>query len=116
MKMGRVHQQHHLFEWGLCQVSAMRLPFPLPRRRMTKEKRSKALWLDEAVELCRQCHRLAPFRNFNGNAFAAIARQLTQRLRLPAGEGRANVRASPDLWGSQGDLGSRGRSPKDLCR
>jgi hypothetical protein len=42
------------------------------------------MWLDEAVGLCRQCHRLAPFCNFNGNTFAAIARQLIQQLRLPA--------------------------------
>ena len=41
-------------------------------------------WLDEAVDLCRQCHRLAPFCNFNGNTFAAIARQLIEKLRLPA--------------------------------
>jgi hypothetical protein len=30
--------------------------------------------LDEAVELCRKCHRIAPFCFFNGNTFAAIAR------------------------------------------
>ncbi len=28
----------------------------------------------EAVELCRECHRLAPFCNFNGNTFAEIAK------------------------------------------
>ena len=28
--------------------------------------------LDEAVELCRRCHRLAPFCFYNGNTFAAI--------------------------------------------
>lgn len=30
----------------------------------------------EVVELCRQCHRMAPFTNYNGNTFAAIARGL----------------------------------------
>jgi len=35
--------------------------------------------LFEAVEVCRKCHRLAPFTNFNGNTFAAIARILVKR-------------------------------------
>jgi hypothetical protein len=35
---------------------------------------SKDVGLDEAVELCRKCHRIAPFCFFNGNTFAAIAR------------------------------------------
>ena len=52
--------------------------------KLWEEKHVSVMWLDEAVDLCRQCHRLAPFCNFNGNTFAAIARQLTQELRLPA--------------------------------
>jgi hypothetical protein len=55
-----------------------------PARKLWEELHRQELWLDEAVELCRQCHRLAPFCNFNGNTFAAIARQLTQELKLPA--------------------------------
>lgn len=42
----------------------------------------KETTLADAVELCRQCHRLAPFCFFNGNTFAAIIgvalRQLPQ--------------------------------------
>lgn len=57
-----------------------------PARKLWEEQHPRLLWLDEAVDLCRQCHRLAPFCNFNGNTFAAIARQLTQELRLPADE------------------------------
>lgn len=38
--------------------------------------------LFEVVEVCRKCHRLAPFTNFNGNTFAAIARILVRRLEL----------------------------------
>ena len=53
-------------------------------RKLWEQQHNQALWLDEAVDLCRQCHRLAPFCNFNGNTFAAIARQLTQQLQLPA--------------------------------
>jgi len=36
------------------------------------------------VDLCRQCHRLAPFCNYNGNTFAAIARQLILEIPLEA--------------------------------
>jgi hypothetical protein len=55
-----------------------------PTRKLWEQRHNQTLWLDEAVDLCRQCHRLAPFCNFNGNTFAAIARQLTQELHLPA--------------------------------
>jgi len=34
----------------------------------------RELTLTEAVEICRQCHRMAPFCNFNGNTFVAIIR------------------------------------------
>jgi hypothetical protein len=53
-----------------------------PAKRLWERQHQQAMWLDECVELCRHCHRLAPFCNFNGNTFAAIARQLTQELRL----------------------------------
>jgi hypothetical protein len=36
----------------------------------------------EAIEVCRKCHQLAPFTNFNGGGFAAIARILIRRLNL----------------------------------
>ena len=39
--------------------------------------------LHEMIETCRKCHRLAPFTNYNGNAFAAIARSLIDALKLP---------------------------------
>ncbi len=40
--------------------------------------------LFEVIEVCRKCHRLAPFTNFNGNIFAAIARILVRKLNLDA--------------------------------
>lgn len=40
--------------------------------------------LDEAVELCRQCHRMAPFCFYNGNTFAGIIRDVIHGLELPA--------------------------------
>jgi hypothetical protein len=44
------------------------------------------MFLDEATDLCRQRHRLAPFCNFNGNTFAALAGSLVDTLRLKADE------------------------------
>jgi len=44
--------------------------------------REREMTLYEAVEICRQCHRIAPFTNFNGNTFVAIARILVKRLDL----------------------------------
>jgi len=38
--------------------------------------------LDEAVELCRRCHRLAPFCFYNGNTFASIIALVIKRLDL----------------------------------
>ena len=38
------------------------------------ENHQHELTLAETVELCRRCHRLAPFYNFNGNTFVAIIR------------------------------------------
>jgi hypothetical protein len=56
---------------------------------------TKTLWetrhletmsLMEAVDLCRKCHRMAPFCFYNGNTFAAIARSMVEPLGLPAAE------------------------------
>ena len=72
---------------ALCQAkSALHKPAKEgyePARKLWENLHQQAMWLDEAVDLCRQCHRLAPFCNFNGNTFAAIARQLIPELKLP---------------------------------
>ena len=56
---------------------------------------TKALWLlqhtqsmrlDEAVDLCRRCHRKAPFCFYNGNTFASIIALVIKRLAIPAVE------------------------------
>ena len=39
--------------------------------------------LTEAADLCRRCHRLAPFCNFNGNTFVAVIRLVIARMNLP---------------------------------
>jgi len=44
----------------------------------------KEMSLSEAVEVCRQCHREAPFCFYNGNTFAAIIRDVINQLDLSA--------------------------------
>lgn len=39
--------------------------------------------LDEAVDLCRRCHRKAPFCFYNGNTFASIIALVIKKLSLP---------------------------------
>jgi len=41
----------------------------------------KAISLAEAVELCRECHRIAPFCFFNGNTFVAIIGIAIQKVK-----------------------------------
>jgi len=55
-------------------------------RRLWEESYRREMFLDEAADLCRECHRFAPFCNFNGNTFAAIARSLVDTLKLKADE------------------------------
>jgi hypothetical protein len=55
-------------------------------RQLWERSHNREMFLDEAADLCRQCHRLAPFCNFNGNTFAAIARSLVDTLKLKADE------------------------------
>jgi hypothetical protein len=59
---------------------------------------TKTLWetrhpepmsLMDAVDLCRQCHRMAPFCFYNGNTFAAISRVMINQLGLAATEAAA---------------------------
>jgi hypothetical protein len=53
-------------------------------RQLWENNHRREMFLDEAADLCRQCHRLAPFCNFNGNTFAAIVRSLVDTLKLKA--------------------------------
>lgn len=52
-------------------------------RDLWQSSQMKEMPLDEMVDFCRRCHRLAPFTNYNGNTFAAIARALIDGLGLP---------------------------------
>ena len=49
---------------------------------------SETMGLDEAVELCRRCHRLAPFCFYNGNTFTAIIRDVVANLNLEPRQGQ----------------------------
>jgi hypothetical protein len=53
-------------------------------RQLWEEKRARPMNLDEAVDLCRRCHRMAPFCFYNGNTFVAIIRDVVLGLSLPA--------------------------------
>lgn len=41
-----------------------------------------AMGLDQAVDLCRRCHKMAPFCVYNGNTFTAIIRDVVTNLNL----------------------------------
>jgi hypothetical protein len=43
----------------------------LPAGNFENRLKMKTMTLDEMVDFCRRCHRLAPFTNYNGNTFAA---------------------------------------------
>ena len=49
-------------------------------QRLWKDQHEKLMRLEEAVALCRQCHRLAPFCFYNGNTFAGIIRDVIREL------------------------------------
>lgn len=53
-----------------------------PAQQLWRKNHQRSMELTDAVALCRQCHRLAPFCNFNGNTFAAVARNLVPTLKL----------------------------------
>ena len=52
-------------------------------RSLWAENYLREMALDEAVKLCRLCHRGAPFCFYNGNTFAAIIRDVINQLDFP---------------------------------
>ncbi|MBL9146775.1 MAG: hypothetical protein JNM99_24040 [Verrucomicrobiaceae bacterium] len=52
-------------------------------RAVWQANHQKEMTLDEAVDLCRSCHRMAPFCFYNGNTFAGIIRDVVFNLALP---------------------------------
>ena len=43
----------------------------------------KPMPLQDAVDLCRRCHKMAPFCFYNGNTFASIITLIIRHLDLP---------------------------------
>jgi hypothetical protein len=52
-----------------------------PAKELWESNHASLMELDEAVQLCRRCHKLAPFCFFNGNTFAAIVRSAIGSIR-----------------------------------
>ncbi len=52
-------------------------------RELWESRREESMSLDEAVELCRRCHRMAPFCFYNGNTFASIIALVIKKMDLP---------------------------------
>jgi hypothetical protein len=69
---------------GLCkEKNALHKPTSdgyKPALRLWKSAGRRELTLREILDVCRECHRLAPFCFYNGNTFAAIGRTLIQDL------------------------------------
>ena len=60
-----------------------------------RKRQEEILSLDETIEFLRRCHRTAPFLFFNGNTFAAVARQTAAAVfaELPTGRRREVISA-----------------------
>jgi hypothetical protein len=56
-----------------------------PARDLWERSRSRHFPLTELLQICFQCHRLAPFCNYNGNTFVTIVKTLLndELRRLP---------------------------------
>ena len=53
-----------------------------------ENRHHESMSLDEAVDLCRRCHRMAPFCLYNGNTFSSIIALVIRKLDLPPTEGQ----------------------------
>ena len=51
-----------------------------PAQKLWETCGKRELTLREVLDICRQCHKLAPFCFYNGNTFAAIGRTIIQEL------------------------------------
>ena len=58
----------------------------VPAKELWERSRLKKFPLAELLQICFQCHRLAPFCNYNGNTFVTIVKTLldNELSRLPA--------------------------------
>jgi hypothetical protein len=58
-------------------------------RRLWESSHATEMTLTEAIDVCRRCHQLAPFCNFNGNTFVAVIRRVIAGLNLAPGKAAA---------------------------
>jgi len=49
-----------------------------PAKQSWESTRLRELTLRQTLDICRQCHKLAPFCFYNGNTFAAIGRTIIE--------------------------------------
>lgn len=65
---------------GLCkEKNALHKPTSdgyAPTKELWESAVARELSLREVLDICRQCHKLAPFCFYNGNTFAAIGRTI----------------------------------------
>ncbi len=80
---------------GLCsQKNALHKPTSdghAPAQRLWEQSRLKQITFSEALQVCFRCHRLAPFCFYNGNTFAAIARDLVADISERISEEKAFI-------------------------
>jgi hypothetical protein len=53
-------------------------------RELWEKSFGEEMALDDAVDFCRRCHRMAPFCFYNGNTFASIIALVIKKLELPS--------------------------------
>ncbi|MBI3853366.1 MAG: hypothetical protein HY298_24225 [Verrucomicrobia bacterium] len=80
---------------GLCkQKNALHKPTSdghEPARQLWEKSRLTSQKLTDALQVCFQCHRLAPFCFYNGNTFAAIARDFITDLQSHLSPDQAHI-------------------------
>jgi hypothetical protein len=55
-------------------------------RELWESHHKTVMTLEQAVDLCRRCHKMAPFCFYNGNTFASIVALVIRKIDLPAVE------------------------------
>jgi len=93
--MSAAHAWLEPFTWEIVTIQNQRLceaKNALHKPTSDGHESTKALWesrhaetmtLAEAADLCRRCHRMAPFCFYNGNTFASVMGLVVKRLILP---------------------------------
>ncbi len=54
-----------------------------PTKDLWESRHLETMNLDEAVDLCRRCHRMAPFCLYNGNTFSSVILLVIRKLTIP---------------------------------